>query len=97
MEFKPLDPVLHTPLRLAVVSILISIDEADFNYLKEKTQSTAGNLSVQLDKLAQAGYIEIEKGYRGKMPQTICRISQAGVQAFENYLDALRTYLPSKK
>lgn len=63
---KELDPLLHSQLRLAVMSILINVEEADFVYLREKTEATAGNLSVQLDKLAAAGYITIEKGFFGK-------------------------------
>lgn len=63
---KELDPLLHSQLRLAVMSILINVEEADFVYLREKTEATAGNLSVQLDKLAAAGYITIEKGFLGK-------------------------------
>ena len=63
---KNLDPLLHSQLRLAVMSVLMNLAEADFVYLREKTESTAGNLSVQLDKLATAGYIEIEKGFVGR-------------------------------
>ena len=72
--FRELDPLLHSQLRLAVVSLLVGLDEADFVYLKEKTEATAGNLSVQIDKLSQAGYIEVEKGFEGKRPRTVCRI-----------------------
>ncbi len=90
---KELDPLLHSQLRLAVVSILMNVEEADFVYLKEKTESTAGNLSVQLDKLSSAGYISVEKGMSGKRPRTTCSITPLGRQAFEAYVDALRTYL----
>ncbi len=90
--FKELDPLLHSQLRLAVVSILITAEEADFVYLREKTGSTAGNLSVQLDKLYEAGYIDIEKGYSGKRPKTTCRITAKGRNAFENYIEALKSY-----
>lgn len=90
---KELDPLLHSQLRLAVVSILMNVEEADFVYLKEKTESTAGNLSVQLDKLSSAGYISVEKGLSGKRPRTTCSITPLGRQAFEAYVDALRTYL----
>ncbi|MDD3844482.1 MAG: transcriptional regulator [Bacteroidales bacterium] len=90
--FKELDPLLHSQLRLAVMSLLVSLEEADFVFLREKTNSTAGNLSVQLDKLGEAGYIEIEKGYSGKRPRTTCRITEHGRQAFENYVEALKTY-----
>ncbi|MDE6270618.1 MAG: transcriptional regulator [Muribaculaceae bacterium] len=90
---KELDPLLHSQLRLAVMSILMSVEEADFVYLKEKTESTAGNLSVQLDKLSAAGYISMEKGMNGRRPRTACTITPEGRQAFEEYVDALRTYL----
>ena len=90
---KPLNPLLHSQLRLAVMSVLMNLDEADFVYIKQQTQSTAGNLSVQLDKLAEAGYITIEKGFAGKKPRTTCRITQLGKDAFAAYVDALRPYL----
>ena len=91
--FKKLDPLLHYELRLAVMSLLVELEEADFVYLRENTQATAGNLSVQLDKLSEAGYISVEKTFEGKKPRTICRITPVGLQAFENYVDALRSYL----
>lgn len=91
--FKPLDPLLHSELRLAVMSILMSVDEADFVYLKEQTKATAGNLSVQLDKLSNAGYIEIQKGFQGKKPRTTCSITDKGMKAFEEYVEALRSYI----
>ncbi|MBQ9498608.1 MAG: transcriptional regulator [Bacteroidaceae bacterium] len=91
--FKPLDPLLHSELRLAVMSMLLNVEQADFSYLKEQTGATAGNLSVQIDKLSQAGYIEVEKRFEGKRPQTLCRITQQGVKAFEDYVDTLKTYL----
>jgi DNA-binding transcriptional ArsR family regulator len=75
-DFKELDPVLHSQLRLAVISILISVKEAEFTFLKEKTAATAGNLSVQLQKLKEAGYIDIVKQFRDNYPQTICRITK---------------------
>lgn len=90
---KELNPLLHSQLRLAVISILMNVEEADFVYLKEKTESTAGNLSVQLDKLSTAGYITITKGISGKRPRTTCAITDLGRQAFEEYVDTLRTYL----
>ena len=90
---KELDPLLHSHLRLAVMSILMNVDEADFSYLKEKTESTSGNLSVQLDKLATAGYIYIEKGFAGKKPRTTCRVTETGRHAFAQYVNALKSYL----
>ncbi|WP_152565475.1 winged helix-turn-helix domain-containing protein [Porphyromonas sp. COT-108 OH2963] len=91
-----LDPLLHSQLRLAIISILMGIDEADFVFLKEKTEATSGNLSIQLDKLSQAGYIEIRKEFIGKRPRTSCRITSAGRNAFEAYVEALKQYIEIK-
>lgn len=91
--FKELNPLLHSELRLAVMSILLSVESADFVYLKEQTEATAGNLSVQIDKLQKAGYITVEKSFRGKMPRTICAITEQGVAAFEEYVAALKSYI----
>ncbi|KGL53767.1 transcriptional regulator [Porphyromonas canoris] len=91
-----LDPLLHSQLRLAIISILMGIDEADFVFLKEKTEATSGNLSIQLDKLSQAGYIEIRKEFIGKRPRTSCRITSAGRNAFETYVEALKQYIEIK-
>ncbi len=91
--FKDLDPILHSQLRLAVMSLLITVKEAEFTFLKEKTGATAGNLSVQIQKLKDAGYIEVIKQFKDNYPQTICRITQTGVQAFEQYVENLKTYL----
>ena len=91
--FPKLDPLLHSELRLAVMSILAGVDEADFSYLKKQTGATSGNLSVQIDKLTTAGYITVEKGFKGKVPCTTCKITQAGLAAFENYVNSLKEYL----
>ena len=91
--FKKLDPLLHSELRLAVISMLVELEEADFVYLRETAQATAGNLSVQLDKLSEAGYISVEKTFEGKKPRTVCRITPVGLAAFEAYVDALKAYL----
>lgn len=90
---KELNPLLHSQLRLAVVSILMNVEEADFVYLKEKTESTAGNLSVQLDKLSSAGYITVTKGFVGKKTRTVCQITELGRKAFEEYVETLKEYL----
>lgn len=90
---KPLDPLLHSELRLAVVSILLGVESADFVYIRKQTGATAGNLSVQIDKLQKAGYIEVEKGFNGKMPRTTCRLTEQGRQAFADYVEALRGYI----
>ena len=91
--FKKLDPLLHSELRLAVVSMLVELEEADFVYLRETAKATAGNLSVQLDKLSEAGYISVEKTFEGKKPRTVCRITPVGLAAFEAYVEALKAYL----
>ena len=87
-----LNPLLHSQLRLAIMSILLSVEEADFVYLREKTEATAGNLSVQLDKLTTAGYIIKETDSSGAKPRTICRMTDAGREAMQQYVEALKTY-----
>jgi DNA-binding transcriptional ArsR family regulator len=95
--FKELDPILHSQLRLAVMSLLISVKEAEFTFLKEKTNATAGNLSVQIQKLKEAGYIEIIKQFKDNYPQTICKITLTGINAFEEYVKNLQSYLTNHK
>lgn len=95
--FKDLNPILHSQLRLAVVSILIGVKEAEFTYLRENTNATAGNLSVQINKLKEAGYIDVSKQFKDNYPQTICRITPQGVLAFEEYVRDLQSYLDIKK
>ena len=90
---RDLDPLLHSQLRLAVVSILMSVEEADFVYLKEKTQSTAGNLSIRIEKLSEAGYIEANRTLEGRRTRTVCSMTDKGRQAFADYIDALKDYL----
>lgn len=94
--FKELNPLLHSELRLAVISLLVTVESADFVYIKEQTKATAGNLSVQLDKLQKAEYITVEKGFKGKMPRTTCSITPCGLSAFEEYVEALKSYLGSR-
>lgn len=91
--FKDLDPLLHSQLRLAVMSLLMSLESADFTFLREKTNSTAGNLSVQIDKLSVAGYITVEKSFRGKKPLTTCKVTKKGIAAFESYVATLKQYI----
>jgi DNA-binding transcriptional ArsR family regulator len=91
--FKELNPILHTQLRLAVISLLISVREAEFTFLKEKTNASAGNLSVQINKLKEAGYIDVIKQFKDNYPQTICKITPAGILAFEEYVKSLNAYL----
>jgi len=91
--FKELDPILHSQLRLAVMSLLISVKEAQFTFIKEKTNATAGNLSVQLQKLKEAGYIDVIKEFKDNYPNTSCKITKKGIKAFEDYVKALQYYL----
>lgn len=90
---KKLNPLLHSELRLAIMSLLVTVEKAEFTFLKEKTNATAGNLSVQVSKLEEAGYINVEKGFKGKMPQTTCIITKEGIEAFEQYVEDLKGYL----
>jgi DNA-binding MarR family transcriptional regulator len=91
--FKDLDPMLHSQLRLAIISLLMREKEADFAVLKDKTEATAGNLSVQINKLREAGYIEVLKDFKDNYPHTICKITDAGSKAFELYVKSLKSYL----
>ena len=91
--FKDLDPILHSQLRLAVVSLLIGVKEAEFTFIREKTNASAGNLSVQINKLKEAGYIDVVKQFKDNYPQTICKITPEGVTAFELYVKNLQSYL----
>lgn len=95
--FKDLDPLLHSQLRLAIMSLLLTVEEADFVFIKEKTKATAGNLSVQLDKLNEAEYIHVRKYIDGKKPRTVCKITPIGINAFEEYVKALDEYLNPMK
>ncbi len=92
-QFNGLDPVLNTPVRLAVVSVLIKVKQANFNHLLEITQTTQGNLSHQLKKLSAAEYIMIEKTFKGNYPQTICKLTNKGKKAFETYVESIKQYL----
>ncbi|MDF2437536.1 MAG: transcriptional regulator [Bacteroidota bacterium] len=91
--FKDLDPILHSQLRLSIMSLLISVKEADFSFLKEKTKATAGNLSVQISKLAEADYITVKKEFKDNYPQTSCIITKKGIKAFEEYVKAIQEYI----
>jgi len=88
-----LDPILHSKLRLSVMSVLISVETADFNYLLEKTGATKGNLSIQLSKLQESGYIKIQKSFRNNYPRTTCNITAKGIEAFEKYVEDIRKML----
>ena len=90
---EPLDPLLHSQLRLAIMSILISHESADFVYIKNTTGATAGNISIQLDKLEKVGYIKITKSFLNKRPHTNCKITAKGMTAFEKYVTMIKNYL----
>jgi len=97
-QFKDLDPVLHSQLRLAIVSLLVGVETAEFTFLKEQTGATSGNLSIQITKLKEAGYIEVTKKFRNNYPLTLCRITPLGKQRFSEYVKALKDYLnPDQK
>jgi DNA-binding transcriptional ArsR family regulator len=93
--FKELDPLLHSQLRLSIMSLLMTVESADFSFLKEQTDATAGNLSVQLSKLEEAEYIEIQKTFQGKKPLTTCTVTHKGRKAFQDYVETLQSYLPN--
>jgi len=93
LVFKDLDPILHSQLRLAVMSLLMSVKEAEFTFLKEKTNATAGNLSVQIQKLKDAGYIDVVKQFKDNYPQTMCKVTPSGIKAFDQYVTNLQAYL----
>jgi len=91
-QFKELDPILHSQLRLAIVSLLVDVETAEFNWLIEKTGATNGNLSIQLSKLKDKGFIEVKKSFRNNYPLTSCLITPKGLEAFKNYVSALGSY-----
>ena len=97
MALNDLDPVLHSQLRLAVMSLLITVKEAEFTHIKEQTNASAGNLSVQLQKLKEAGYIDIEKAFKDNYPQTYCKITKPGIKAFDAYVTNLQQYIKPAK
>ena len=91
--FKDLDPILHSQLRLSIVSILMSIEEANFNFIKETTNATSGNISIQIKKLQEAGYIKVKKSFKNNYPNTTLSITDQGREAFENYVTNLKKYI----
>ncbi|HIR82891.1 MAG TPA: transcriptional regulator [Candidatus Cryptobacteroides pullicola] len=90
---KELNPIIHSQLRLSIMTLLLSVEEADFTWLKEQTGASAGNISVQIDKLSEAGYIEVRKEFVGRKTRTSCRITERGRKAMEEYVSDLREYL----
>jgi DNA-binding MarR family transcriptional regulator len=92
-RFNDLDPILHSQLRLAVISLLMSTEVAEFTYIRDQTGATAGNLSIQITKLKEAGYIEVTKSFRNNYPQTLCSITSHGREKFIEYVNSLKDYL----
>ncbi len=94
--FKDLDPILHSQLRLSIISILMTVDEANFSFIKESTKAAAGNISIQIKKLQEAGYIKVEKTFKDNYPNTNVSITSKGVKAFETYVNDLKKYINPK-
>lgn len=95
--FKDLDPILHSQLRLSIVSILMTVDEANFSFLKESTKAASGNISIQIKKLQEAGYIKVEKTFKDNYPNTTVSITRQGIEAFETYVNDLKKYINPQK
>jgi len=95
--FNDLDPILHSQLRLSIVSILMTVEEANFNFIKETTNAAAGNISIQIKNLQEAGYVKVEKTFKNNYPNTSIAITSKGVKAFEDYVSNLKKYISPKK
>ncbi|HYW34710.1 MAG TPA: transcriptional regulator [Balneolaceae bacterium] len=93
MTFDDLNPLLHSQLRLAIMSLLISVENADYSFIKEETEASSGNISVQMSKLEDAGYIKVSKTFKNNRPNTSYRITPKGIEAFEKYVDTIQQYL----
>ena len=95
--FKELDPILHSQLRLSIVSILMTVEEANFTFIKETTKAAAGNVSIQIKKLQEAGYIQVKKSFMNNYPNTTIAITDKGIKAFETYVHDLKKYIHPNK
>ena len=91
--YKDLDPLLHSQLRLAIVSMLIASEKVEFTHIQEETKAAAGNISIQIKKLQEAGYIKVEKTFMNNYPKTMLSITDKGVKAFETYVNDLKKYI----
>ncbi|HKR04654.1 MAG TPA: transcriptional regulator [Bacteroidia bacterium] len=96
-DFKDLDPLLHSQLRLSIISILIGVKEAEFTFIRETTGATSGNVSVQVSKLEEAGYVTVKKEFKNNYPCTTLSITEKGIKAFEDYVNNLKSYINIKK
>ena len=95
--YKDLDPLLHSQLRLAIVSLLMTSNEIDFNHIKDTTHATSGNISIQIKKLQDAGYIEVVKSFKNNYQNTSLKITNIGIKAFEDYVESLKQYIKMSK
>jgi predicted transcriptional regulator len=95
--FNELDPILHSQLRLSIISILMTVEEAEFTFIKESTGAAAGNISIQIKKLQDAGYVKVEKTFKNNYPNTAVSITNRGIKAFEDYVNDLKKYINPKK
>lgn len=94
--FNDLDPILHSQLRLSIVSILMTVEEANFSFIKDTTKAAAGNISIQITKLQEVGYITVEKTFKNNYPNTVISITDKGRSAFEEYVKNLQKYIHPK-
>ncbi|MFO7619939.1 MAG: transcriptional regulator [Bacteroidales bacterium] len=94
--YEDLDPLLHSQLRLAIVSMLVTSEKIEFTHIKEETKAAAGNISIQIKKLQEAGYINVEKIFKNNYPKTLLSITDKGVKAFESYVNNLKKYINPK-
>lgn len=95
--FKELDPILHSQVRLAIMSLLMNVKSAEFSFLLENINTTKGNLSFQLTKLKEAEYIEIKKSFKANYPLTTCEVTQKGIDAYEIYVRSIDEYFKEFK
>lgn len=91
--YNDLDPLLHSQLRLAIISMLVSSEKVDFSHIRDETKAASGNISIQIKKLQEAGYIKVEKTFKNNYPKTMVSITDKGMKAFENYVNALKKYI----
>ena len=91
--YNDLDPLLHSQLRLAIVSMLVTSEKVEFTHIQEETKAAAGNISLQIKKLQEAGYINVEKTFKNNYPKTMLSISEKGIEAFESYVNDLKKYI----
>jgi DNA-binding MarR family transcriptional regulator len=91
--YNDLDPLLHSQLRLAIISMLVSSGKVEFTHIKEETKAAAGNISIQIKNLQEAGYIKVEKTFKNNYPKTLLSITDKGVKAFETYVENLKKYI----